>query len=115
MADRIRAEQVVEYQLSRHSVYRGQRTGLDAAAIIAFLEQVSTVPLPQNMRRSLEQWGVWSSTMRCRCFTRSMLQRSMRSTLNVESRLLARRAAPTAHLVAMGLLWRNRGFGLISM
>jgi hypothetical protein len=57
LADRVRAEQVVEYQLSRDSVYRAQRSGLDAAAIVAFLERVSTVPLPQNVRRSLEEWG----------------------------------------------------------
>ncbi len=45
------------YRLSRASLYRAQQLGMDAAAVIAFLEQTAAVELPQNVRRSLEEWG----------------------------------------------------------
>jgi hypothetical protein len=48
---------VFEYRLSRESVYRGQQAGIDTAEIICFLEEGSDVPLPQNVRRSLEEWA----------------------------------------------------------
>jgi len=105
LADRVRAEQVVEYQLSRDSVYRAQRAGLDAAAIAAFLERVSTVPLPQNVRRSLEEWGALHE--------RVVVHRGVPllhavdvptlDALYADSRvapLLGRRVAPTAALIA---------------
>lgn len=56
-AERVRAEQVVEYRLTRGSAYRAQHNGMSATAMIAFLEQVSKTPLPQNVRRTLEEWG----------------------------------------------------------
>src|SRR5439155_1194995 len=105
LADRVRAEQVVEYHLSRDSVYRAQRAGLDAAAIVGFLERVSTVPLPQNVRRSLEEWGALHE--------RVIVHRGVPllhavdaptlDALYADSRvalLLGRRVAPTAALIA---------------
>jgi len=106
LADRIRAEQVVEYQLSRDSVYRAQRTGLDAAAIVAFLEQVSTVPLPQNVRRSLEEWGALHERVVVHHGV-SLLHAVDAPTLDglyadpQVAPLLGRRVAPTAALVAL--------------
>jgi hypothetical protein len=47
-----------EYRLSRDSVYRAQQLGLDVAGVIRFLEQASDTELPQNVRRSLEEWAV---------------------------------------------------------
>lgn len=44
------------YRLTRESVYRGQRARWDAARIIAFLEDATHAPLPQNVKRSLEEW-----------------------------------------------------------
>jgi hypothetical protein len=57
LAERMRAEQAVEYRLTRESVYAAQRAGLDSAAILALLDRVSRTPLPQNVRRTLEEWG----------------------------------------------------------
>lgn len=57
-ADREKADvSVFEYQLTRESVYRAQQVGTSAAEIAAFLAEVSGVPLPQNIVRSLEEWG----------------------------------------------------------
>ncbi|TAK35400.1 MAG: hypothetical protein EPO21_06000 [Chloroflexota bacterium] len=56
MAERVRAEQVVEYRLTRESAYRAQQGGFSASAMITFLEEVSKTPLPQNVRRTLEEW-----------------------------------------------------------
>ncbi len=44
------------YRLTRESVFRAQRSGWDAARIIAYLEKASGTSLPQNVRRSLEEW-----------------------------------------------------------
>ena len=57
LAERVRAEQAMEYRLSRESTHRAQRAGWEVPAILRFLEEVSTVPLPQNVRRSVEEWG----------------------------------------------------------
>jgi Helicase conserved C-terminal domain len=105
LADRVRAEQVVEYQLSRDSVYRAQRAGLDVAAIVAFLERVSTVSLPQNVRRSLEEWGALHERVvvhRGVPLLHAVDAPSL-DALYADSRvapLLGRRVAPTAALVA---------------
>ncbi|MDR7476061.1 MAG: helicase-associated domain-containing protein [Armatimonadota bacterium] len=57
-ADRERADQgVFEYRLSRESVYRAQQLGMDVADVIRFLSQNSDTELPQNVRRSLEEWA----------------------------------------------------------
>jgi len=57
-ADRERADQgAFEYRLSRESVYRAQQLGMDVADVIRFLAQSSDTGLPQNVRRSLEEWG----------------------------------------------------------
>lgn len=57
IGERVRAEHAIEYQLSRESVYAGQEQGMEIADILAFLDRVSAAPLPQNVRRSLEEWG----------------------------------------------------------
>ncbi len=48
---------VFQYRLSRESVYQAQQAGLTAADIIKFLQQAGQAELPQNVRRSLEEWG----------------------------------------------------------
>ena len=59
-ADRERADVgAFEYRLSRESVYRAQQLGMDVAAVLRFLEQNSDTELPQNVRRSLEEWAVY--------------------------------------------------------
>jgi hypothetical protein len=57
VADRVRVEQASEYRLSRESVYRAHRRGWDAPGVVQFLQEISSVPLPQNVRRSIEEWG----------------------------------------------------------
>ena len=57
IAQRVRAEQVVEYYLTHSAIYDAQRAGMEIGDVIAFLERVGTTPLPQNVRRSLEEWG----------------------------------------------------------
>ena len=57
-ADRVKADRsAVEYTLSHAAVYRGQKAGLSVDQIIAFLEQTSGAALPQNVLRTLQEWG----------------------------------------------------------
>jgi hypothetical protein len=57
IAQRVRAEQVVEYYLTRAAIYDAQRSGMEIGDVIGFLDRVGATPLPQNVRRSLEEWG----------------------------------------------------------
>jgi len=57
-ADRERADLgAFEYRLSRESVYQAQQLGIDVADVLRFLKQHSEAELPQNVRRSLEEWN----------------------------------------------------------
>ena len=57
-ADRERADRgAFEYRLSRDSVYRAQQLGMETTQILHFLEQKIGATLPQNVLRSLEEWG----------------------------------------------------------
>jgi hypothetical protein len=47
---------VLHYHLSRSSLYKAQQQGLDAAGVIALLEEASGRELPQNVRYSLLDW-----------------------------------------------------------
>jgi len=59
LADRQRAGLgAFEYQLTRDSVYRAQQSGMDAAAVLRYLEAASAMDLPQNVRRSLAEWAL---------------------------------------------------------
>lgn len=56
-AERTRADRgAFEYRLSRDSIYRAQQLGLDARQVLRFLEELNGGALPQNVRRSLEEW-----------------------------------------------------------
>ena len=57
-ADRIKADRVFEYHLTRDSVYRASQNGMSVQAIIAFLSQAATTPLPQNVQRTLTEWAL---------------------------------------------------------
>jgi hypothetical protein len=56
VADRLSADRAVEYELTRESVYRGQRSGVTAGDLIVWLGRIAAEPLPQNVVRTLEQW-----------------------------------------------------------
>lgn len=57
-AERIRAEvNTIEYQISRQSVYRAQQTDIPTETIIQWLVDLTGQPIPQNVLRSLQEWG----------------------------------------------------------
>jgi hypothetical protein len=59
-ADREQADRgAFVYNLSRESVYRAQQLGMDVDQVLHFLEEASGIDLPQNVRRSLEEWGAY--------------------------------------------------------
>ncbi|HET7035861.1 MAG TPA: helicase-associated domain-containing protein, partial [Thermomicrobiaceae bacterium] len=109
VAERVRAEQAIEYALTRDSIYRGQQSGLDIAEIIAFLERVSTVELPQNVRRTLAEWGAQHERVTLRRGV-GLLHAVDAETLDALyadpelGPLLGRRAAPSAALVPVANL-----------
>jgi len=74
LADRVNVDRsAFEYVLSRETVYRAQKDGLSVPTIVAFLQQASDAAppradgaappradgaaLPQNVLRTLEEWG----------------------------------------------------------
>ncbi|MCA1554647.1 MAG: helicase-associated domain-containing protein, partial [Chloroflexi bacterium] len=56
-ADRVKADRVYEYHLTRDSLYRAQQDGTSVQDVIAFLQQAASSALPQNVERTLEEWG----------------------------------------------------------
>lgn len=57
-ADREQADRgAFQYRLSRESIYRAQQLGLAVDQVIEFLTKTSAVELPQNVRRSLDEWA----------------------------------------------------------
>ena len=56
-ATRLNAERAIEYELGQASVYRAQLEGQSVAEIKGWLEQVTGAALPQNVSRSLDEWG----------------------------------------------------------
>ena len=104
IAERVRTGQAMEYELTQASLYRAQQSGLDTAAVIDFLEQVSTHELPQNVRRTLEEWGALHERITLRKRT-PLLQTTDEAQLEglyadeVLGPLLGRRLAPTVALV----------------
>ncbi len=57
-ADRQQVDRgVFEYQITRDSIYRAQQLDLPVEDIIKTLTDVSGQPLPQNIHRSLQEWG----------------------------------------------------------
>ena len=55
-ADYQSGDRAMNYTLTRQSVYRGQRAGWGANRIVAFLESHQGAPIPNNIKRSLEEW-----------------------------------------------------------
>lgn len=47
---------VITYELTRLSVYRGQKQGWEVPRIAQWLDQNSSQPLPQNVQRTLDEW-----------------------------------------------------------
>lgn len=49
-------DHVITYEINRASVYNGQKHQWPVERVITWLEAISKQPLPQNVRRSLEEW-----------------------------------------------------------
>jgi hypothetical protein len=104
-ADRERADQgAFEYRLSRESVYRAQQLGMDAVQVIRFLEQASETELPQNVRRSLDEWAAHHERIVFRTGV-SLLQAANAGLLNTlmeqtdTGQFIARSVSPQVALV----------------
>lgn len=107
-ADRERADRgAFEYRLSRESVYRAQQLGMGTGEIVAFLAQASGSELPQNVRRSLDEWAAHHERIVFRSGV-SLLQAAnpeLLHELQVDPAIrphLARQVAPEVALVANG-------------
>jgi hypothetical protein len=57
VAELVRAEQVVEFKLTRGAVYAAQQAGWTASAILDLLRGASGAPLAQNVERSILDWA----------------------------------------------------------
>jgi hypothetical protein len=57
VAELVRAEQVVEFKLTRGAVYAAQQAGWTASAILDLLREASGAPLAQNVERSILDWA----------------------------------------------------------
>lgn len=107
-ADRRKADLAVfEYHLSRESVYQGQQAGLHIDEIIDFLQTASGAPLPQNLTRSLHEWGAHHERIVFRSGV-SLLQAADAATLD---RLLTETAigAQVARVLAPGVALVHKG------
>lgn len=57
-AERTRIDPTVfEYQITHNTVYQAQQQGVDTTTIQQTLTKLTAAELPQNVRRSLEEWG----------------------------------------------------------
>ena len=46
-----------QYALTRESIYRGEKNGLAADDVVAFLTAHCSVPIPHNVVRTVQEWG----------------------------------------------------------
>jgi hypothetical protein len=105
IATRVRAERAVEYQVTRESYLRALQDGFTSTEVLAFLERVTTAPLPQNVRRSLEEWSAQQERIVVRRGV-GLIHAADAATLDAlyvdphMGGLLGRRVSPTAALVA---------------
>ena len=103
-ADRVRQERVLEYRLSRDSVYRAQKSGMQVQEILKVLETESHHPVPQNVRYALEEWDrlynqivVRPSVSLCQVADPALLDILQRD--QTFRRALIRRVSPTLALL----------------
>lgn len=92
---------VSTFLLERDSVYQAQKADWSVARIIAYLEALSKRPLPQNVRRSLEEWGALNERIVIRRKVRLLETADEETAAAVEQELAQsqlRRVLPTVFL-----------------
>ncbi len=105
IAERRRVDQATEYELTRDSISQGMQLGLTLADILATLEHLSRVELPQNVRRTLEEWGASHERITIRRGS-ALLQTVDEATLDAlyaderVSAVLGRRLGPTVAITS---------------
>ncbi|MEW6397710.1 MAG: helicase-associated domain-containing protein [Bacillota bacterium] len=57
LADLIKADQALLFQINRSSVYQAMKAGMDGEALLAVLGKGSEHPLPQNVEASIREWA----------------------------------------------------------
>ncbi|MEW5935379.1 MAG: helicase-associated domain-containing protein, partial [Bacillota bacterium] len=57
LADLVKADQALVFQISRASVYRALKGGMDGETVLAVLEKGGQHPLPQNVQASIREWA----------------------------------------------------------
>jgi hypothetical protein len=98
---------VFEYALTRESVYQAQQADFTVDAVIGFLEEASAASLPQNVLRSLQEWGAHHDRIVFRTGV-SLLQAVDADALArlvadpIVNKHLARTIGPAVTLVAKG-------------
>jgi len=56
LADLVHADQALMFRISRNSIYRALKAGMDGEAILGVLRQGSPHPLPQNVEVTIREW-----------------------------------------------------------
>ncbi|HRQ36488.1 MAG TPA: helicase-associated domain-containing protein [Chloroflexota bacterium] len=93
-------DHVITYEINRASVYNGQKNQWPVARVITWLETISKQPLPQNVRRSLEEWEALHQRITIRQHV-SLLETAVPDVADQLESVLAhaaRRVAPTVFL-----------------
>ena len=57
IADLLRSDSALIYQMSRQSVYRALKTGMSGEQLLRFLQEHSSTAVPQNVAFNLQEWA----------------------------------------------------------
>ena len=107
-ADRVKVDRsAIEYSLCREAVYRAQKDGLSIPTIVEFLQRQGSAPVPQNVIRTLQEWGHQHERI---IFHRSIALCQVADTLALDrlwadpvlQRYLERSLSPTVALIKRG-------------
>ena len=103
-AERISSEHVFEYVLTRDSVYAAQQRGMAVTDVIAFLDQESSTPVPQNVKLTLQEWGryheritIYQGVSLCQVHSPAVLDAVLGD--RASAALIGQRISPTAAVV----------------
>jgi hypothetical protein len=54
--ERVSTDRAIEFHLTRASVYAGQQQNWDAKRILVYLSEITGLPVPDNIARTLREW-----------------------------------------------------------